>query len=1066
MMPWRELGNGPAPAEKSITLDYISPMFPEVIIYSFRKRHWAIVASSVAVLLLKLTTTFSTGLIQLEPTQFEVDKVRINITSKFDASEFNTEEQTIGPIPGTIVYGALSQGLQYPIGTSADVALQDFSPSNPTPRNGVYSSEILGFSPSFDCETLTITNDSITTRSLPWYSIGAKFYTVNITAADCKIDGAIVARTADHHYLHRENVTQNFQGNFQNYTCNDGVDNSLDEDMRPDHTSYPDHRYLITMADLRWIAANGTGMDPKYYWLQSLTAVLCRPSYTMNTYLASKSVQRNNSQTTMTSKLLHKGSEGLAKLTIGKLAGAITETISNTELGTGDEDYVVLPVPSFFRFLTTMNDGSRLEPFMDDKLLKRLSSTVWNAVAVQFVRQYIMAPTEEATLGQAAYSEMRLQVKLLSTILMAALLGMACCTTLCIWWFRPKTNLPRDPSPVAALVTLLAATQSWFLLLTTALSIIVAVVLIVLQHVSDNTQGLVDVTPDSHVLPKYIPALVMLIIAALFSSIEGTSAIFAPFSKLKKGNASAATSIELSVTNKLLTQAIVVSAKGRSFHYMLSGIALFLAGFLTIIVSGLYTVASVPVNEMLTLTEVDKFNFSQGNLAIDDNSAAATLGLLQYSNLTYPHWTYENLVLNKLNAPRNFGAEGTLSVNVTAYRAQLDCTTYLTHQKTLHKNQGTANNFEIEINTTVPIQCAHSFTEEKTTNWSQHYYIPYNKSGTYIGHSSLLQWDLDYSILKGDGAVSTNLGNGVSLLYQDLPTGNFGCPTFGFSLGSSTLQESGNSTLVDTAFTAVMCYQTLEQVDTNVTFHASDMSIDTTHPPVPDESTVKRIQNPSTSSDIWEWHINSFVANLRDLKENSAVPTLDKKGNLLNDVDGFIQTLVDGRDGVPFEQLVGEENQHYLVDAASRLYSEYMAQAISTNMRQTITQGDASNARQAQLINSKRWRLRQNPGPAIALEALLFVLAAASLAITFLWDRNEVLPHNPCSIAGTATLLAGSELCTRRYIPEGAELLSAKERKAAGLFNNLKLRIGRYEDAAYPAETRVGIHVESSGVGV
>lgn len=80
-------------------------------------------------------------------------------------------------------------------------------------------------------------------------------------------------------------------------------------------------------------------------------------------------------------------------------------------------------------------------------------------------------------------------------------------------------------------------TKSWFLLLTAAVSLTIAVFLIILQHISDTQQGVKDILPDAGVVARYLPAMVMLSIATVFSSIEGASAIISPFSRLETGNA-------------------------------------------------------------------------------------------------------------------------------------------------------------------------------------------------------------------------------------------------------------------------------------------------------------------------------------------------------------------------------------------------------------------------------------------------------------------------------------------------------------------------------------------------
>jgi len=55
LMPWQELRRGPTPAQKSILLDYISPLVPTIFWNAIRNRHWAAAVTTLGWLLLMLT---------------------------------------------------------------------------------------------------------------------------------------------------------------------------------------------------------------------------------------------------------------------------------------------------------------------------------------------------------------------------------------------------------------------------------------------------------------------------------------------------------------------------------------------------------------------------------------------------------------------------------------------------------------------------------------------------------------------------------------------------------------------------------------------------------------------------------------------------------------------------------------------------------------------------------------------------------------------------------------------------------------------------------------------------
>ena len=74
-----------------------------------------------------------------------------------------------------------------------------------------------------------------------------------------------------------------------------------------------------------------------------------------------------------------------------------------------------------------------------------------------------------------------------------------------------------------------------------------------------------------------------------------------------------------------------------------------------------------------------------------------------------------------------------------------------------------------------------------------------------------------------------------------------------------------------------------------------------------------------------------------------------------------------------------------------------------------------------------RGRLTQNNASKIALQTMLGAMFVCGIVAYALIGAQETLPHNPCSIAGTASLLAGSEMCGERMqarMPEGVEWMS------------------------------------------
>lgn len=229
----------------------------------------------------------------------------------------------------------------------------------------------------------------------------------------------------------------------------------------------------------------------------------------------------------------------------------------------------------------------------------------------------------------------------------------------------------------------------------------------------------------------------------------------------------------------------------------------------------------------------------------------------------------------------------------------------------------------------------------------------------------------------------------------------------------------------------VTCYQSLQEVMTNITLLLPSLALDPAHVPAPLENTAHYLHNGSNGQD-WEFPINAFLVSL-------ATPDTDPT----HELDGFMQAIVNGTDGIPGTEFVGPAGLPHLLNASNKLYSTYMAQAISANMRNsTIPDGQALPTYQANVANPYKQRLKQNNAPKITLQILLGLMSFCGIMAYVLMETKTVLPHNPCSIAGMATLLAGSEMCTRRVIPDDADRMSERELQKAGIFNGRVFSMG------------------------
>lgn len=185
---------------------------------------------------------------------------------------------------------------------------------------------------------------------------------------------------------------------------------------------------------------------------------------------------------------------------------------------------------------------------------------------------------------------------------------------------------------------------------------------------------------------------------------------------------------------------------------------------------------------------------------------------------------------------------------------------------------------------------------------------------------------------------------------------------------------------------ALTCVDKGEYVETTARFKLPSMDLVESHPPVPDESTAK---------------INSKVH----------IPYIDVRGYspIINEgpLDSLFQTLVSGRLAIPVQDLGNVKENAKIVKAIKHQHQLVRAQQFSSSIRLDANATDHKPILGNVTVTS-RLRLVQDPASTRVLEALLGVMLLFGLIGSLLLNTDGVLPKNPCSIAAVASLLADS----------------------------------------------------------
>lgn len=539
------------------------------------------------------------------------------------------------------------------------------------------------------------------------------------------------------------------------------------------------------------------------------------------------------------------------------------------------------------------------------------------------------------------------------------------------------------------------------LALTVAISFGIIAVLAVVQQMSKKNQGLLDVSDDSTTTfaSRYIPVLVFLLVASMINNLDFYIALFSPWAAMRKVKATAQRSVLTNVVGRFPPTAVSETIRGKYLGALLSTCGALLASLLSIIASDLYLIKDFDMSgPTQTVSRLDTFDLGTSYLVDNDNGAASILGLIQ-SNSTFPAFTFAEYAFPNMTlgpAPTDIrpgtSLVGSLKGTIPALRANLTCD--------ILNNVDGAMTDEIVVVSAVydlPRECTdgltnlNSTTLELETNFTM-------SDGNFAGRLLDLRFGTNSSTYG-------HVGEANSTLVANNPA--IGCPSLAFLWGDLMAQHSQNGPI-----NIAVCYQLIEEVNVNVTFQENSTQFDPSAPPFATNTAINATVNPNstTGSKTYDFRIQSNL--VREL----GVDNTTRNGT--SNIDAFFQTLINGTQGVSITTL--ESSPDVAVAAITSLYQQYMAQVFSssfrrplstTNTRLTRRQSDTdSHLADLQTIITVP-RLVQNEPSTIALQVVLGVAVLLLAGGYFLTKMRNILPVNPCSIAGTMSLLAGSDLC-------------------------------------------------------
>ncbi|KAH8668581.1 hypothetical protein BX600DRAFT_259514 [Xylariales sp. PMI_506] len=553
------------------------------------------------------------------------------------------------------------------------------------------------------------------------------------------------------------------------------------------------------------------------------------------------------------------------------------------------------------------------------------------------------------------------------------------------------------------------------------------------QQISDRSDGIATaLTPDTaHYGMTIIPAMVFWIVVSLYSTINFNTVLFSPYHALSNGGAISERSLFIHNVGRLPLVQFLSSIKQRHIAAIFTSMAAIIGPFLIIIVSGLYSVVSVSSVLTVEANLVDSFNTSWYGSALDDGGAGQILNGIIWENLSYPDWTYEDLSIPQISlntTTSQLKASATsLSTTLPARRAILNCT-YTDPDEVM---VGTTES-SFDIYSDVVSSCTIGSGLTLPVNISTYMKSNVTGIGGRLGQLSMHNGSAVAVEAYPANETSTNDPQCQSLIFF------YGA----FLSGTEEVDGSANLKSDGAQVTTFACQQLIEEVNVTVDLLLPEMTLNPDRPPVIDNTSIRLVDDGKASQYLVTYPLDAYLGS-----NKSAVARTESASGL----DKFYQAVIQNS-GLDLSELVGSENIPRLISETNKVYGQYMSQVMSRKMRTELSGKETVPASLTQL----EMRVVQNKAPKTALQVLLGFMTLCSIAAWASMRTKCLLPHNPCSIAGVAALLAGGELWkanneSRRglVIPNGVEWMSDREVRGRGLWKDVVFGLGWWPNGRF-----------------
>ena len=891
LQPWAEMAKGPATADRSLLLDYVTPFQAVALTRAVRNRHFVVASTITVFFLLKVLTIVSTGLFSLDQVNRNSTEVTMQLNNSFTGNNFK-HAASVDSRAAYTVYGVQSLNLSYPLGTTAQYAIQLFAPQEQDLSEIVsYTAVADVFSAELDCETggqVTYTNSSDynpVTGGFDENTPVSSYYNTSVTTSDCQIHNAHL----DAPSWYGNGTYFGYYGIMQNVTCSNLNDNDPKK-----------RRIMFALA-----YSERTSQDVQA--MLNSSAVVCIPTYSIQpaaiTIGGLGVVQ--DVQLSGESPRQFAGVSGY-DVAMGVIAASQQASII---LSAAASNYNV-SFDSFFDLLTGTNmETSAVHSLLDTNLLESASKTLYSKIAAQVANRYLVtndtklsSSQSNAVVGSVIKVEHRLLARQLPLRLMQGITVVMLCLVTLMLFIMQTGVIPRSPESLAAIAAVMARSpaitrqlkdtghmdihgirsllsgqrfhtairdvggvRSFFVQasvnhtqdsegeyareLDTAhvrwirpfsmgyaaktLAVIgpiaVIIALEVTLRISNANSGLANVNGDSSTryVWLYVPTLVLVLLGTLFNVLDFDIEFSEPFHRLSKGYTDARSSMLQDHLRRIPIATTFHALSHRKYALLAASISILLAPTLTIISSGLFTVQPVPLISTIDDVRVINWFNTTGPMEITEGSSAG----LATSMIVQGNMSYPAWTYDELALPRI-----QLSSNSSS--------TFMNNGTIVVKTPALRGQVDCTV---VPKDLV--FSADITNGPTLQINI---STPTGCGNGGLIG--------QGNTYLSYNMYVPITGYFGttlDLPVSGSSCPPLAIFYGQMVNNQTKH-------FNTLLCTPSIERLEVNATFNLPDLSI--VSPP--------RIL-PDTSSHFSSWYPSFMSMDFQTINVSSSTNLFD-----------------------------------------------------------------------------------------------------------------------------------------------------------------------------------------------